>query len=248
MNNFRILLVALILIPINSLWMMTASLWNAGYPTTVSLFFNCISYLFVLILVNHLINRFSPKRVFSRRDLLLIYTMLTVASGINGLDMLQLIGAMIAGPHFLATPENEWEELFLRYIPSWLIVSDKPVLEGYAQGESSIYLMNNLNAWLTPVLVWSGFTVSLILVMLGLTLILSPRWVAEEKLSYPIIQLPINMVDRGFLKNRVMWIGFLVGIFMGALNGLHFFYPSIPNMGGKPVNIGQYFTEKPLNA
>ncbi len=248
MNNLRVFLVALVLIPINSIWMMTASLWNAGYPTTVSLFFNAITYLFILVLINQLIARFSPKRAFSNRDLLLIYTMLTVASGINGLDMLQLIGAMIAGPHFLATPENEWDELFLRYIPSWLVISDKPVLDRYAQGESSIYLMDNLKPWLTPVFIWSGFTIALVLVMQGITLILSPRWVAEEKLSYPIIQLPLNMVEKGFLKNRVMWMGFFIGIFLGAVNGLHFFFPSIPNLGGQPVNIGQYFTEKPLNA
>jgi hypothetical protein len=245
--SIRVLLVAILLIPINSLWLMAASLWGAGYPTTVSLFFNVIFYLFILVLLNQVIKSISPRRAFSKRDLLLIYTMLTVASAINGLDMLQLIGAMIAGPHFLATPENEWEELFSRYIPSWLVVSDKSVLERYAQGESSLYLMDNLRPWLAPVLLWSAFTVSLVLVMLGLTLILSSRWVSEEKLSYPIIQLPLRMVESGFLRNRVMWVGFGISIFMGALNGIHFFFPMFPSMG-KPINIGQYFTEKPLNA
>ena len=245
--SIRIILVAVALMPINSLWLMKASLWGAGYPTTVSLFFNVIFYLFILILLNQLIKSVSPKRAFSKRDLLLIYTMLTVASALNGLDMLQLVGSMIAGPHFLATPENEWGELFLRYVPSWLVVSDKPVLDRYARGESSIYLLDNLKPWLAPALLWSAFTVSLVLVMLGLTLILSSRWVSEEKLSYPIIQLPLHMVESGFLKNRVMWIGFGISILMGALNGLHFFIPMFPSMG-RPINIGQYFTEKPLSA
>jgi hypothetical protein len=245
--SIRILILALLLIPINSLWMMTASLWNAGYPTTVSLFFNAIFYLFTLVLINSLIKRMFPKSAFSAGELLLIYTMLTVASAINGLDMLQLIGAMIGGPHFLATPENEWKELFLKYIPSWLVVSDKSALERYAQGESSLYLNVNFIPWITPVLLWSAFTISLLLVMLGLTLILSSRWVSEERLSYPIIQLPLHMVERGFLRDRVMWLGFGVGLFMGALNGLHFFIPSVPTIG-RPINIGRYFTEKPLNA
>ena len=226
---------------------MSASLWGAGYPTTVSLFFNVIFYLFILILLNHLIRSVSPRSAFSKRDLLLIYTMLTVASALNGLDMMQHVGAMVAGPHSLATPENEWEELFLTYIPSWLVVSDKPVLERYAQGESSIYLMSNLKPWLAPILLWSAFTVSLVLVMLGLTLILSSRWVSEEKLSYPIIQLPLRMVEEGFLKSKVMWAGFGLSFFMATLNGLHFFFPAFPSLG-RPINIGQYFTEKPLNA
>jgi hypothetical protein len=227
--------------------MMTASLWNAGYPTTVSLFFNTILYLFILRLINSLMRRASPKFAFSAGELLLIYTMLTVASALNGLDMLQLIGSIIAGPHILATPENEWQELFIKYIPSWLIVSDKPALDRYVQGESSLYLNANLTAWMAPVLLWSAFTLSLVLVMLGLTLLLSSRWVSEERLSYPIIQLPLNMVDQGFLSQQMMWVGFAIGMFMGVLNGLHFFIPSVPTIG-KPINIGQYFTEKPLDA
>ncbi len=245
--SIRTLVVTLLLIPLNSFWLMTASLWGAGYPTTVSLFFNVIFYLFILILLNHLIKSLSPRNTFSKRDLLLIYTMLTVASALNGLDMMQHIGAMVAGPHSLATPENEWEELFLTYIPSWLVVSDKPVLERYAQGESSIYLMSNLKPWLAPILLWSAFTISLVLVMLGLTLALSSRWVSDEKLSYPIIQLPLRMVEEGFLKNKVMWAGFGISFFMATLNGLHFFFPAFPSLG-RPINIGQYFTEKPLNA
>jgi len=245
--SIRVLLIAILLIFINSFWLMTASLWGSGYPTTVSLFFNAIFCLFILVLLNQLITFLSPRRAFPQSGLLLIYTMLTVASALNGLDMLQYIGAVIAGPHHLATPENEWATLFLKYIPSWLVVSDESALENYTQGESSFYLLNNLKPWLTPVLLWSGFTISLALVMIGLTLVLSSRWVSEEKLNYPIIQLPLHMVESSFLRNRVMWLGFGISALMGALNGLHFFIPMFPTIG-KPINIGQYFTEKPLNA
>ena len=245
--SIRVLLIAIFLIPITSLWMMTASLWNAGYPTTVSLFFNVIFYMFIIIAINRLIASVSPKKALTRKELALLYPMLTVSASVNGLDMLQLIGAVIAGPNFLATPENEWKELFIKYIPQWLMVSDKSSLDQYAQGDSSFFTVNNINAWLTPALLWSAFTVSLILVMLGLTLALSSRWVSEEKLSYPIIQLPLQMTEPRFLKNRVMWIGAGIGLFMGALNGLHFFLPNIPTIG-RPVDIGRYFTEKPLNA
>lgn len=245
--TIRALILSFILILINSLWMMTASLWNAGYPTTVSLFFNAIFYLFILVLFNSIIRRVFRRDALSSKELLLIYTTLVISSALNGLDFLQLIGAIIAGPNFLATPENEWQELFLRYIPSWLIVPDESVIERYAQGDSSLYLSENFNPWIVPVLLWSGFTICLVLVMLGLTAILSSRWVSKERLSYPIIQLPIHMVKKGFLKNRIMWLGFGIGAFMGAWNGLHFFIPAIPTLG-KPINIGQYFTEKPLNA
>jgi len=243
----RVLLIAIFLIPINSFWMMTASLWNAGYPDTVSLFFNVIFYLFIILIINRLIASVSPKQVLTKKEIALLYPILTVATSINGLDMLQLIGSVIAGPHFLATPENEWKELFIKYMPQWLIVSDKSALDKFTQGESSFFLLSNIQPWLTPVLLWSAFTISLVLVMLGITLALSSRWVSEEKLSYPIIQLPLHMTEPSFLKNKVMWIGAGIGFFMGALNGLHFFFPNVPTIG-RPVDIGHYFTEKPFNA
>ena len=117
----------------------------------------------------------------------------------------------IVGPHALATAENDWQALSMRHIPPWMLVSDQLVLENYIQGESSLYLKPHLIAWLYPALIWSAFTICLVLVMLGLTLALSSRWVSREKLSYPVIQLPLRMVQNNFWNNRLMWIEFIVG-------------------------------------
>ena len=165
--RLRVLIVTFILIPINSLWLMTASLWNAGYPTTVSLFFNTIFFLFLLTLLNQSSWSIFTRPIFSTKDLLAIYIMLTISSAINGLDMLQLIGSVIVGPHALATAENDWQALFMRHIPPWMLVSDQLVLENYIQGESSLYLKPHLITWLYPGLIWSAFTICLVLVMLG---------------------------------------------------------------------------------
>jgi len=243
----RVLLPLLLLIPVNSLWMMTASLWNAGYPTTVSLYFNCVFVLFLLVVGNRVVSRLSSKWALSARDILTIYIGLAVASAINGLDMLQLIGSLIAGPHTLATPENDWLGLFIRHIPSWFVVSDRTALANYSHGESSFYLPVHLRAWAVPALAWGLFTIFLVVMMLGMTLILSSRWVHEERLSYPVIQLPLAMVQERFFSQSLMWVGFALGAIVATVNGLHFFYPAIPTIG-RPVNIGVLFTEKPLNA
>mgnify|MGYP001573046548 CR=1 FL=1 len=176
----HILLIGLILIAVNSFWMMRASLSNAGYPTTVSLYFNVVFYFFWLVVLNLSIRKISPKNALTQQELISIYLMLTVASALNGLDMLQILLPVIAGPYILATAENEWRELFFGYIPQWLVNPDQDSLKTYSEGGSSLYL-ENLGPWLMPWFSWGIFTFALVLCMLCLTIILSRRWTVEEK-------------------------------------------------------------------
>ncbi|HIE29420.1 TPA: hypothetical protein EYP66_19295 [Candidatus Poribacteria bacterium] len=221
---------------------------NSGYPTTVSLYFNVVFYLFGLILLNFSIRKLSPKNALTQQELISIYLMLTVASALNGLDLLQILLPVIAGPYLLATAENEWKELFFEYIPRWLVNSNQEALKTYSEGGASLYL-ENLRPWLLPWFSWGIFTFALILCMLCSTIILSRRWTVEERLSYPIIQLPLEMSNQNtpFFRRGNLWVGFSIGFGMAAINGLHFFFPAVPTIG-RPFNVGQYFNQKPWNA
>ena len=46
-----------------------------------------------------------------------------------------------------ATPENDWENLFAKYIPSWLSVSNKSILQPYYVGESTSYIGKHIQPW-----------------------------------------------------------------------------------------------------
>ena len=111
-----------------------------------------------------------------------------------------------------ATPENEWRELFWRHIPSWLSVSDRNILDEYYKGDSTLYIDKHINSWLMPCLWWSAFVVVLVFVMICINVIVRRAWVENEKLSYPIIQLPLEMTDStlAIFKNKGLWLG--VGI------------------------------------
>jgi len=247
--TFAILL-GLILIPLNNYWLMAAATWGSGYPTTFSLFFNVIFFLFFLTLLNFGIQRLSPTFALNPSELLLIYAMLSVASGICGLDMMQVLITFVGGVKWMATPENEWKELFFRYIPDWLVVSDPLTLQGYHEGESTFYLHRHITHWLTPVLVWSGFVSVLAFVMLCLTAIVRRQWIETEKLSYPIIQLPLHLSlnPASFFRSKAMWLGFAIAGGMDLINGLHFLYPVVPGFGGRLYDLSPFFTERPWNA
>lgn len=245
-----VILLGLILIPINTWWLIQMEEFRySGHPTTASLFFNVIFLLLLLTLLNFLLRRFLPKAALSQAELLTIYVMLSVASAIAGHDQIIGIPPALGYPFWFATAENEWETLFFRDIPRWLAVADESVLRGYYQGESSFYITKNLRAWLGPLAWWSLFYLVILFIILCINCILRKQWIEREKLSYPIIQLPLAMTRGGaFWRNRLLWLGFAIAGSIDLINGLHFLFPAIPEIPIRQRDISHFFTEKPLNA
>ena len=75
-----------------------------GAPTLTTLFFNTVFSLFVLLLINRLLQMIPPLRAMRREELLTIYAMLCVATSIAGHHFLPLLVPTIPYAHWFATP------------------------------------------------------------------------------------------------------------------------------------------------
>ena len=248
--TLRALIIAVILIPINCYWVVELeAIKYISHPTTVSLFYNAVFSILVLICLNLLLRKFLPKFALSQGELLVIYTMVSLASGMAGHDMLQILVPMLGHAFWFATPENEWASLFHRYLPDWLTVSDENVLSGYYRGEKSLYAAEEIRGWIEPVLWWTLFIFALVFVMLCINVIMRKRWIEQEKLSYPIVQLPLEMTREGpsFFRNKILWLGLSLAAGLDIFNGLHSIFPGVPEIH---VTLRYYsiFTEEPWNA
>ena len=243
-----IIWLGLALIPFNNYWVFASLRWDQGFPTTMSLFFNAIFVLVVLIALNTVLRRFTPRAAFTQGELLTLYTMLSVASAICGHDLFEVIITNIATVGWLATEENEWATLFHRYIPEWLALTDKNQLTVYFTGESSLYLRPHLQLWWKPVLAWSGFIITLLFTTFCINVILRKQWIEIERLSYPIIELPYQMTTTRFFRAKSLWIGMILAGGIDVINGLHFLFPSFPGLGGEFYDLRPLFTTKPWNA
>ena len=250
--TWRAVVIGLVLIPPNSYWIAQRSIVWGGSPTYMSIFYNVVFCVTFLTLLNLAVKKLSERFAMSQGELLTVYVILCIGAATAGLDMVGMLVTLLGHPFWFATPENEWQALFWKYIPKWLSVDDHKVLAGYYQCDSSLYTVEHIKGWLVPVLWWSGFIVVLVFVMLCINVIMRKRWTENEKLSYPIIQLPLEMTKEGgasgFFRNRLLWTGFIIAGGMNMINSLHFFYPSIPSIPIRSVNLGRYFTEKPWNA
>jgi hypothetical protein len=252
--TWRAVLIGLLLIPLNSYWIMQMeAVYYSAHSTLMALFFNVICNLLVLLALNIPLRKLSPNLTFRQGELLTIYIMLSQSSALVGHSMLQILPPTMAAPFGLATLENEWGELFGRYIPTWLAVTDQRTLDGYITGvktESTLYTARHIQAWLAPALIWSLFICVLMFVMVCINVIIRKQWTDRERLTFPIAQLPFEMANpaSGLFQNKLFWTSFSIVSVLGVINGFHFFFPRIPYLRVKPYNLGTLFTTEPWNA
>lgn len=244
---------AILIVP-NSLWIVRIeALDYSGFPTCSSLFFNVVFSLMVLLLANIALRRFMPRAALTRSELLVIYAMLATGSSLVGHDTMQMVVTTIPHVTYFGTPENHWHEQIGPLLPHWLTIGEpSDAVNHYEQGFSTLYLWENFRVWLIPIAAWSAFLLAMIASMLSINIILRRHWVEDERLTYPIVQIPLLITEEGgatpLFRNRILWLGFSIAAGLDLWNGLAVLYPTLPPLNVKPTNLGYLFPSHPWNA
>lgn len=257
---WRGILLGALLLPVNAIWLAQMEVGTTGsarttqftgpYPSTLSLFANVVCFVLALSVGNLLVRRARPRWALEQGEMLVVYVMLTIGTCVLSIDFLDVLVPMMGHAARYSTPSNGWEDLFGKLIPSWFHVTDPEAIKAFYTGGADPFTPRYLRAWAVPVAAWTGFILVLLGVMLCLNVILRAQWTQHEKLSYPIIQLPMDMTETGgaFYRQRLLWAGFAVAGGVDLLNGLAVFYPSLPSLPIKAVDISPFFPSKPWNA
>ncbi len=244
--------IGLALIPLNVFWVIRLERVMFGpYPSTISLFANVVFLLFILNGINALWRRVSPKSCFTQAEQLTIYTMLAVSTAISGLDGAAILSQIMPhGTWFGAA--NHWGS-WLDAFPSWLVVRDPEAVRAHYLGSTSFYHWQYIRPWLIPCFCWTLFITVLLFVANCINVLVRPQWADREKLSFPIIWLPMEMTDpsrerTSFYRNRVMWAGFAIAAAISLWNGIGFMYPSLPAIQVGVTDFRPMLNTKPWSA
>jgi hypothetical protein len=255
MVTMRAVVLALLLMPLNAYWVVMMEVTRySGHPTTISLFFNTIFILTCLIILNAGLKRVTPRFALAPGELLTVYILLTISSAIAGHDMIEVLTPILSHVHYFQKPENAWATNIIPYVPTWLSVSDKQALEEFYTGTGSLYATHNWQAWIGPVLWWTGFLSVLFFMMLCINTLLRRQWTENERMSYPLVALPLEMVNpkTQLFKGRLFWYGVGLSAVLELYNGLAYLYPSIPALPlkhfGPTQEINTYLRTPPWNA
>lgn len=239
----RALIIACLLLPLNAYWIIQMEVVRyQGHPTTVSLFYNSIFILLVMLLGSHVVSRFFPRFALHRNEMLVIYLMVTIASALAGHDLIQVVAPQVITPFYLASPENKWEQLFFDYIPKFLSIRDPRIYTPAFDGYATFFTRERVAAWALPGGSWALFLAILSTVMLAMNALMRRRWMDLEKLNYPITHLPLDLSEPGLplLRNHWMWIGFGLAGLVDIINGMHELVPAWPLIKVRVVHYDQY--------
>lgn len=208
----------------------------ADFSTGAALFL----FFLLTLLVNPAARLMTGSRLQSG-ELATVYIMMIVAAAIPSWGFTMNLIPLLGGFFYYATPENEWASMIIPHLPDWLIPEDHEALwklfEGSSRGERVPW-----EAWGKPLLAWCLFSVTIYFITLCLLVILRKQWIERERLLFPLAILPLEMSDQqedrrlpAFLRNPLMWIGFLIPATINSINALHSYFNFIPQ-----VNLNAY--------
>lgn len=188
-----------------------------------------------LVFVNPLLQLIRTSWGFRRSELLLIFSMMMVATAIPTRGVTGIMLSMISGPYYYASNENQWADLVLPYIKSWMVLHDTEGLRHFYEGSPDGGV--DWIVWFQPLFTWFILIIFLWISVLCLMVILRRQWVERERLMFPVMQVPLAMVEgiEGYyfpplFRNRIFWIGFGIPFLFGSLDAIHFYFPTFPSL------------------
>ncbi len=248
----RAVVLGLLLIPLNSYWVIQMELFRySAHPTTVSLFFNAVFTLLVLQAFFSTLRHLLPRWAFSQAELLLIYSMVCIGSCMASHDFAQVLMPVLSWSFYAAgNPANKFAALINDHLPPWATVQDRRVYLPFYEGGSSLYRAEFILGWLPAVATWTGFALALVLVMVCLSALVRRQWLEHEHLACPLVRLPVEITrPRAMLwRDRLFWIGFAIAGGMDVWNSIAFWVPSMPKLPIYEYNLGRYIRARPWNA
>jgi len=193
-----------------------------------------LGIVFLLVTANTLIAR--RWLGLTRRELLVTYIVVSVSVPLIAHGTMLWFLSCSIGQRAYAQVMPDWQSVFFRYLPPWFAPTDPLAIDGFFQGETSVPWA----LWRTPLIAWGLFFFSLFVANLSLLLLFGRQWITNERLSFPIAQVPLESIHDKSGSGRfsgafMFWAGLIGILFLSLLYHLSGIFPSIP-----AIPLGDY--------
>ncbi len=200
-----------------------------------------VSFL-LLLFVNVLLKRLQVVRPLSPAELATILVMGLVASGMPTFIAGYLL-TITSEPFYGASDENEWVTYILPYLPEWAVPNpDNKAVDYFYEGLPLGQEQVPFEAWISPLFWWLMLIMTVFFVCFCMVVILRRQWVENERLAFPLVQVPLMLVEERpgsvlppLVRERTFWIGVSLPLSIILFNIINYFEPAAPRI---PVQSG----------
>jgi hypothetical protein len=236
--------------PFNNTYRQATPLGGGHFPLAP---FFILVWLTLFIAVGRKVLR--QRVLLTGTELLVTWILMVLVSGIAYTGLVRTFFINLTAPFHFATVENRWQEVLQPLLPSTLYPQDPRAIEmlynglpgGRQQGWWQVLQGIPWQSWLMPLMAWSGFILLCYFVMVCIINLLGKQALYNERMNFPLLRVPELMesaLDQNqlgrFFSDRFFLIGLLLPVTLHLLNGLHFYFPAVPQI---PTLIltGSYF-------
>lgn len=237
--RLRLLLLILIAQAVIIYWVADSEIVSGIYLICYSIMMPTAIYLLTV----RVFRRWLP---LTDRELLIGYIVLTATIPVVGFGGLRFVIEGMGYIRFFSETQPQWQR-YLSYLSKLPVLQDQEAIRGLYRGGMSVPWA----AWLGPIAFWSAYLLALSGIWLSLAGILRHVWIKQERLTFPVAMLPLQMADKrnDIFRRPVFWIGFAIPFVMQSLLAIHDWAPVVPAIQLKAFNIAPLiFASPPWNA
>lgn len=199
--------------------------WTADSEIARSVYLLCYSLMLPTVLYLLLGGALRRLLALDTREWLFGYAVLTATLPIVGFGGMRFLLPGMGYLAYSAPTMPQWAS-YLPTLASLPVLHEPAAIEGFFKGRSTV----PWSAWAVPIAFWSTYLLLLHGLWLGLAAALHRHWIREEKLTFPVAALPLELSQSQFalLRQPLFWLGAGVPVVLQSLLVLHEWYPTVP--------------------
>jgi hypothetical protein len=226
---------------------LVSNLLFQRYITAASLPGGAVFVFAALLAVNSLLRRWAPRQALRGAELAVIFGMLYLSAPLPQAAVGETWVTLPAVPVYY----GRFADLAARIIPSWLL-ADPEAVRGFYQGWRGPG-PPPWGAWVLPLAAWAVFMGAMLFSLYCLGRLLIHRWILEERVTFPLMELPLEMLGvpggPSLWRQRGLWVGAALSGSMILTAQLNAYFPTIPALGQQVAwPVGESFLLPPWNA
>ena len=243
--RLRGLVIGFALLPFTTYWAVEIVL-----SVIFSLLIPPVAALMAIALLNAIGRKVFGRWYLETPDLVVIFTILFVGTAMAS-EWMNVVAALWHSFGLYADQNETYRTRVIPHLADWLFFrTAEPIREYGIGGYPFPYALTKLRVWLPIFLGWLGLFGSAAIAMLCINTLMRRLWTQQERLAFPIIQVPMLLCQpqSPLWRSRYLWGAFIVMVLIDTINALNMFFPWIPPIKTRFLaHLNDYLHSPPWN-